>query len=228
MLKTSLIAVACILLTAPLASAQLVPGAEIFVGYSNLQSEGLPEKNDPTWSAFDVDFFKERTTLHGLNGSISGYIAEGFALTGDLSWSRRGHSGVFDGEQRSRHIDTSYFVGGPTLKFTRSAKVQPFARVLAGVARTSFEASTTQSVSGGATTTSSFGVSSNNFTASAGGGLDLRLGENYKLRVFQFDYMPIFLSDRSVEILGGSGVLQPATLNHQRQDNWRFSIGLVF
>jgi hypothetical protein len=228
MLKTSLIAAVCILIAAPLASAQVVRGAEVFVGYTNLQSEGLPEKNDPTWSAFDVDFFKERTTQHGVNGSITGYFAEGFGFTGDISWARRGHSGVFDGEQRSRHIDTFYFVGGPTVKFTRTSAVQPFARILAGVARTGFEASTTQTAPGGATTTQSFDVSSNNFTASAGGGLDLRLGETTKLRIFQVDWMPIFLSDRSVEILGGSGVLQPATLNHQRQDNWRFSIGLAF
>jgi hypothetical protein len=206
-----------------------VQGAEAFVGYTNLQAEGLPEKNDPTWSAFDVPFFKQRTTLHGINGSFSGYLnGSNFALTGDLSWARRGHSGVFDGEERSRHIDTSYFVGGPTVKLTRREKWQPFARILAGVARTSFEASTTTSQPGGGTSTQEFDVASSDFTASADGGIDLQLGESTKLRLFQVDWMPIFLSDRSVEILGSGGVLQPANLNHQRQDNRRFSIGLVF
>jgi hypothetical protein len=226
MIKGSLIVVICVLLAAPFAYAQ--QKTEAFVGYTNLQSEGLHEKNDPAWSAFDVPFFKQRTTLHGINGSFTGYVAEGFALTGDASWSRRGHNGIFNGIEQSRHVDTSYFVGGPSVKFSRSTRWQPFARIMAGIAHTSFQSSATAPVSSGGTTTSSFDVSSNDFAASAGGGIDLRLGENTKLRLFQVDWMPVFLSDRSVQILGNNGALQPATLNHQRQDNWRFSIGFVF
>jgi hypothetical protein len=224
MIKGSLIVLACMLLTAPFAHAQKT---EAFVGYTNLQSEGLPEKNDPAWSAFDVPFFKQRTTLHGVNGAFTGYVAEGFSFTGDVSWSRRGHNSSSSGIEQSRHIDTSYFVGGPSIKFSRDTRWQPFARIMAGVAHTSFQASSTASLAGGGTTTSSFDVGSNDFTATAGGGLDLRLGERTKLRLFQVDWMPVFLSDRSVQILGDSGVI-PTTLNHQRQDNWRFSIGFVF
>ena len=225
MIKGSLIVVVCILMTAPLAVAQ--QKTEAFVGYTNLQSEGLPEKNDPAWSAFDTPFFKQRTTLHGVNGAFTGYVSEGFAFTGDVSWSRKGHNSNNSGVQQSRHIDTSYFVGGPSVKFSRGGRWQPFARIMAGVAHTSFQASTTSPISSGGTSTSSFDVGSNDFTASAGGGIDLRLGEHSKLRLMQVDWMPVFLSDRSVQILGSSGVL-PATLNHQRQDNWRFSIGFVF
>jgi hypothetical protein len=98
---------------------------------------------------------------------------------------------------------------------------------MAGVAHTSFQASTTIPQTAGGSATSSFDVSSNDFTASAGGGIDLRVGENTKIRLLQMDWMPVFLSDRSIQVLGDNGVL-PTTLNHQRQDNWRFSIGFVF
>jgi len=42
------------------------------------------------------------------------------------------------------------------------------------------------------------------------------------------DWAPVFLKDRTVEVLGSSGIIEPATLNGQRQDNWRFSVGLAF
>ena len=227
MIKGSLGVLVCILLTVPFANGQAFEG---FVGYTNLQSEGLPETNAPSFEPFDIGFFRQRTTLHGINGSLSVYPAPdlNFSLTGDVSWARKGHNDDISGGQQTRHLDTLYFVVGPSVKFARSSKLQPFARVMAGVARTNFEANTTVSVPTGGTANSSFDVSSNDFTASVGGGLDLRAGERIKVRLVQVDWMPVFLSDRSVQILGTNGVLQPATLSHQRQDNWRFSIGLVF
>jgi hypothetical protein len=74
----------------------------------------------------------------------------------------------------------------------------------------------------------SFEVSSTDFSAAAGGGLDVRLGEQVKLRVIQVDYAPIFLRNRSINVLGSNGVIIPATLEGKRQDNFRFGIGLVF
>jgi hypothetical protein len=227
MIKGSLVVLVCLLVTAPFASAQ---GVEAFVGYTNLQSEGLPETNAPSFEPFDIGFFRQRTTLHGINASFTGYPAPdlNFSLTGDVSWARRGHDDDIVGGQQTRHIDTLYFVGGPSVKFARGSKLQPFARLMAGLARTSFDATTTVSIPGGGSSTSSFDVSSNDFTAAVGGGFDLRMGERTKLRLLQVDWMPVFLSDRSVQVLGSNGILQPATLSHQRQDNWRFSIGLVF
>ena len=227
MIKGSLVVLVCILVTAPFANAQKF---EAFVGYTNLQSEGLPETNAPSFEAFDIGFFRQRTTLHGVNASFSAYPAsdQKFSLTGDVSWARRGHDDDIVGGQQTRHIDTLYFVGGPSMKFSRSSKAQPFARVMAGIAHTGFDASTSLSTPGGGTVTSSFDVSSNDFAAAVGGGLDLSVSERTKVRLFQVDWMPIFLSDRSIQVLGTNGVIQPATFSNQRQDNWRFSIGLVF
>jgi hypothetical protein len=49
-----------------------------------------------------------------------------------------------------------------------------------------------------------------------------------KLRVLQLDWTPVFLRDRTVQVLGTNGVIQPSTLEGQRQDNVRFSFGVVF
>ena len=54
------------------------------------------------------------------------------------------------------------------------------------------------------------------------------VNDSLKVRVFQMDWAPVFLKDRTVEVLGSSGIIEPATLNGQRQDNWRFSVGLAF
>ena len=48
------------------------------------------------------------------------------------------------------------------------------------------------------------------------------------VRIIQIDYAPVFLSDRSVAVLGQAGVLQPVRLDGQREDNIRFSFGVTF
>jgi hypothetical protein len=190
-----------------------------------LQSEGLPDRNDPNWP-FNTDFFSSRSTLHGVNASVSGYW-EGIGLTGDFSWGRQAHTNSFTGGQNERHTDTFYFLGGPAIKFSQKTRAQPFARVMAGIAHTKFTAST-QFTGFGGTVTNSFDVGSTDFSAAAGGGLDIRIGERTKLRVIQVDYAPVFLRDRTVQVLGSNGVIQPSTLEGQRQDNFRFSFGVTF
>jgi hypothetical protein len=220
--KTLFATAACIVMTASIAAAQ---SPEIFVGYSNLQSEGLPDRNDPNWP-FNTDFFSSRSTLHGVNASVSGYWS-GIGLTGDFSFGRQQHTNTFTGGRDERHTDTLYFLAGPAIKFSQKTRVQPFARVMAGAAHTTFKVSR-QFTGAPGTLTSSFDVGSTDFSASAGGGLDVRLGERTKLRVIQLDYAPIFLRDRTVQVLGNNGVIQPSTLDGQRQDNFRFSFGVTF
>jgi len=201
---------------------------EVFVGYANHQSEGLPNRNDPN-GVFDTDFFRDRTTQHGVNASVTGVIANAFSLTGDFSWGRNNRSDETSAQRDSRHTDTYYLLAGPGVKFARGTdpRLEPFVRVMAGAAHTRFEASRVIPIGGG-TQTRSFEVGATDFAAAAGGGLDVRLSENVKLRVIQFDYTPVFLRDRTIDILGDNGVIQPARLDSQRQDNFRFSFGIVF
>jgi opacity protein-like surface antigen len=218
-------AAVCILVAATTAAAQR---PEIFVGYTNLQAEGLPNRNDPNW-IFNTDFFRSRATLHGVNASVTAYNEVGIGITGDFSWARRSSGQDFAGGRADQDTDVYYVLGGPTVKFNRNHRAQPFARIMAGIGYTRFKAST-ESVNpiGVGTTSNSFVIGGTDFSASVGGGLDVRVNDRMKVRVFQMDWAPVFLKDRTVNVLGSSGIIEPTTLNGQRQDNFRFSFGVAF
>jgi opacity protein-like surface antigen len=200
-------------------------GVDIFLGYSNLQAEGLPDRNVSV--PFDTQFFRDRTTLHGGNVAITGFPGDVFGITGDFSFNRKERREDIAGGEDVLRTDVYYFVAGPSLSFRNDSRVEPFVRVLAGGAHTRFEALSRRPFGTG-TSETSFETGSTSFAMMVGGGLDLRVAENFKIRVFQVDYSPVFLRDRTVDVLSGIGVLQPQTLDGQRQDNVRFSFGVVF
>jgi opacity protein-like surface antigen len=223
--KILFVAAVCILISATTAAAQM---PEIFVGYTNLQAEGLPNRNNPN-SPFDTEFFRDRTTLHGVNASVTAYNEVGIGITGDFSWARSSKGQDFAGGRAEQDTDVYYVLGGPTVKFNRSHRAQPFARIMAGIGYTRFKVNTeVVNLTGIGTTGNSFVIGGTDFSASAGGGLDVRVNDRLKLRVFQVDWAPVFLKDRTVDVLGSNGIIQPATLDGQRQDNWRFSFGVAF
>lgn len=231
--------VAALFLCAPLSFAQGTPartGPEIFVGYSHLQAEGVPgEDTQPGGGgggSLDDEVFGERSGLHGFNVAVTGFFTPRVGLTGDFSFHKRnqnsdnGQTGV--GSARTE-LDTRVmnFLGGPTVKFPNTTRVTPFVRALFGVANTRFEAEQSQTIATG-TVENSFETSSTDFAMAIGGGLDVRLNPRVGLRLIQFDYNPVFLRDRSVQVLGSSGAIQTQQLEGQRQDNLRFSFGLTF
>jgi len=204
---------------------------KVFLGYSNLQAEGLQDTNTAP-GIFDTDFFRDRTTLHGANASITGTY-KGIGITGDVSFNRNTRDSEFTGGHVIDNTDITYFMGGPSFGYAGMNRVEPFARILAGGAYTSRDVSATLNltpISGGTTTTTtSFKTSSTSFAMGVGGGLDVRLGDGpVRLRVIQIDYTPIFFRDKSIDVLGASGTIQPFTLEGQRADNVRFAFGIVF
>ncbi|HWQ32096.1 MAG TPA: outer membrane beta-barrel protein [Blastocatellia bacterium] len=217
----------CLLVMAPAALAQSSDRrVEFFIGYSNLQAEGVPDRNDPN-NVFTGDFFDRRKGLHGVDGSITGFFNSGFGLKGDFSFHRNEDStSVSNGRDSVEHRVT-YFMGGPVLKLRNSSRVEPFVHALFGGANTRFDVKSVRNVTNG-TVTSSFETSTTDFAMALGGGLNVRLGDKFSLRLFQVDWAPIFLRDRSVNVLGGVGAIQPVTLEGQRQDNVRFSVGVIF
>jgi opacity protein-like surface antigen len=214
-----------ILAVAPSASAQRAD-IDVFVGYSNLQAEGLPDRNTPS-GLFDTDLFRNRTTLHGFNASVTGFPTDTFGLTGDFSFDRKGRTEDVTGGEDFFHTDVYYLLGGPSVSIRNASRVEPFFRAMAGGAHTRYEASSRRA-SGAATLENSFEVGSTSFAAALGGGLDLRAAENFKVRLIQFDWTPVFLREKTVDVLGGAGIIQPQTLEGKRQDNFRFSFGIVF
>lgn len=200
--------------------------ADFFIGYSNLQAEGVPNNNDPG-NVFSDDFFDRRTGLHGVHLSATGYFNNFVGITGDFSFHRK--EDTFDFSGGTDRLDTRvlYFMAGPKVKFRNASRVEPFAHVLAGGAHTRFEVNTTDTFPGG-TFDTSFDTGATDFAMAVGGGVDVRLSDNFSLRLIQIDYAPVFLKDRSINRLGAAGAILPFTLEGQRQDNIRISIGLTF
>jgi hypothetical protein len=225
-MKNLVLMILSILIIGPAAYAQSDRRAEIFIGYSNLQSEGVVDTDDPS-EVFDDDFFDRRLGLHGVNASVAGFFTSTFGIKGDFSFHRNQDDADIIGGRNEIENRVFYFMAGPTFKLRNVSKVEPFVHALAGGAHTWFGVDMIRSIPGGSMR-SSFDTSSTDFAASVGGGLDIRVGERFSIRAIQVDYSPVFLRDRSVDVLGGAGAIVPFTLEGQRQDNIRISAGIVF
>ncbi len=209
--------------------AQGVRKPEIFVGYSNLQGEGVADRNDPN-SFFSPNFTSGRGTLHGGNAEVTFFPIETIGLTADLSFNRRHRSIDASAGSDSENTNIVYLMAGPSRAFSlggRLERLQPFARVLLGLAHTGYQASSKRNVANGSLTTS-FNLGSTDFAMAFGGGVDVKVSEKFRVRVIQFDYAPIFSGERSIGVLGQSGFLEPAPLDSKRQDIFRFSFGVTF
>ncbi|MGE0130781.1 MAG: outer membrane protein [Blastocatellales bacterium] len=216
----------CLLITVATAYAQPERRYEFFGGYSNLQAEGIPDRDSPG-SVFDDNFFERRKGLHGFEISGGGYFTSTFGLKGDFSFHTDKDSTDFVGGSDSIKTQVYYFLGGPMLRFANGNRVEPFVHAMAGGANTRFEAESVRMVTGGLTR-SSFETNATDFAIVVGGGVDIRVNDWLSVRAAQIDWAPVFFRDRTINVLGSAGVIVPLTLDGQRQDNLRFSAGVVF
>jgi opacity protein-like surface antigen len=209
--------------TALFAQSDVKP--KYFIGYSNLQAEGFPNKNDPD-NILSPDFLDRRTTLHGVNAEATLPIRN-FGITGDFSFNRNKLSSDFANASQDMKTDVFYFVAGPSFQFRNQTRFEPFVRLMGGAARTNFEIETRRDVTTGSVT-NEFDTGSTDLALMVGGGVDMRLNDRVTLRILQVDYAPIFLGDRAISTLGRTGALQTTELEGQRQDHVRFSFGVTF
>jgi opacity protein-like surface antigen len=195
----------------PLAAAQSddSPRVEFFAGYSVLRTRYEAEQPNPPMPV--IVAFPGKQTLNGFNVSATGYLTQGFGLTGDFSGHFKTNS-VPDplGGNIETKIRVFNILGGPQYRFHNNSRVAPFVRILAGVAHTRAGLEVPS-------LNSSDTASSTDFALAIGGGLDIRVNDRIDLRVFQADYNPTFLSDRNELGFGNT-----------RADNVRFSFGVVF
>ena len=198
--------------------AQSERGYGVFVGYSNLQAQALRNTND---------FLDRRLTLNGVNGAATLFALGSIGVTGDVSWNRQGNSVDVANGKDSEHTDVWYFMGGPSYSYAVSEHFQPFARILAGVARTNFQAKQKRTFTDTNRTTL-FDLGSTDFAMGFGGGLDIRVSDRFHVRAIQFDWAPVFFDDDAITVLGTPGVLRTGFLDGKRQDNFRFSFGVTF
>src|SRR3712207_5234637 len=113
-----------VILCAPAALAQTTaePGTEVFVGYSNLQAEGVPSQELNQNNSFDDTVFGERTGLHGVNAEVTHYFTERFGITGDFSLNQRSRNVTFTGG--TGNVDTRVInvLGGPQVRLTNESR----------------------------------------------------------------------------------------------------------
>lgn len=211
----------CVFLFLASASAVFAQGkrAEVFVGYSNLQADRSYDDLG-NLNSF-ADSFK-RNGLHGVEGSVTGFPVSWLGLTGDVSYHRKENmtSGAGIASQYKREV--FYFMAGPTLKIRNPSRVEPFARALFGGAHVRENYTLTTTTPTGSTAVT-IDPSTTKFAMGLGGGLDVRLGDKFSLRLIQVDYTPIFTGDRVFNVNNNT-----IRLDKNRIDNVRVSVGLVF
>lgn len=227
------ILIAC---AAPLTFAQTTstsdyPSVEFFAGYShgridNSENSGLTADDIigiPGTFTSTSDFLNEDSVgFHGFETSIVGNLNRYVGLKGDLSGHFKSEEATATFTPVGGPAITQNFnvkarlwnvLGGIEVKGRNESAVTPWVHGLAGIAHGTIDFSATNTPFGNL----SESTSDTGFAAAFGGGLDIRAGNRVSVRA-SGDYNPSWLGDNSTF---GTG-------NSSRQDNFRFSIGLLF
>ena len=171
------------------------PTVEIFGGYSYLSVDVGADFEDDD---FDID---EREGFHGFGVSVAGNFSKSFGIVGDFSYNRKSIADIvgFDA-----NANITLFLFGP--RFTaRGDKVDGFVHALIGGARERISVD----VPG-----ENVNVSNTDLALGFGGGVDVKAGDMFAIRLFQLDYIPIRAED-------------PFTGDKQWSHNFRFQVGAV-
>ncbi len=193
--------------------------AEVFLGYSNLQADRSFDSLG-NLSNFQDSF--KRNGIHGGEAAVTGFLAPWFGLTGDFSYHQKSDNTSFAGGTSQYERRVMYFMAGPSIKIRNPTRVEPFVRGLIGGAhmRDKYTFATT-TITG--TTQTTIEPSVTKLALGVGGGLDVRLGDKFSLRLIQVDYTPVFTGDRVFNVNNST-----IRLDKNRLDNLRISVGLVF
>jgi opacity protein-like surface antigen len=186
-MKKSLFLSSLLAICLPLAASaqEVAPKVEIFGGYSYLRADTSSMVSDSI-------------SAHGFNTSLAGNITKHIGIVGEFSRFTVSESftvSVLGPINVDSNVVTYLF--GPRITLHRG-KVEPFVHALLGGAREN------DKFSGGLVGEST----ENAFAFALGGGLDIKVNDNFAIRVAQVDY----LGDK----LGG-----------ETANNFRYSVGVV-
>jgi opacity protein-like surface antigen len=186
-MRKSLFLASLLALCLPLAASaqEVVHKVEIFGGYSYLRAD-------------TGDTGLDAINAHGFNTSLTGNITKHVGIVGEFSRFTTSQS-FTDPILGGITVDSNVlaYLFGPRITLRRG-KAEPFVHALLGVARENDKASGVFAVE----------VTDNAFAFALGGGLDVKVNDNFAIRVAQVDY----LGDK----LGG-----------QTGNNFRYSAGIV-
>jgi opacity protein-like surface antigen len=171
----------------------------------------------------------DRRGFNGFDASVAYNFSRYVGVVANVTGHFKTETFVDHFADSGGHTDTNrvtarawQFLGGVQIKDNRTGgrRLKPFAHALAGVARqTSHDVQTS---TGGTNFTLDDRATS--FAMKLGGGVDLRLSRRVDLRLFEFDYNPIFARDR---IVPGNAEFTLHVAG-RRSDTYTFGFGLAF
>jgi len=166
-MRRMLLLLALPLFTAVSAHAQSdYPKGEVYVGYSHFSFD--IRVNNP-FDPVTNPFVEQREGLHGVGFSGAANLTKNFGVVADFSY----HKKEFEVFGPDIKFTTFNFLVGP--RFTaRGSRFEAFAHALVGGIKRKVE---------------DFD-SDVDFALGAGGGVDLKVGNNFGVRLFQVDYIP--------------------------------------
>ncbi|HEY0458782.1 MAG TPA: outer membrane beta-barrel protein, partial [Pyrinomonadaceae bacterium] len=149
------------------------------------------------------EFGKNRVNSHGFNGSVTYNFTRKWGAKFDISLHTFGEDftsnvavnpPIIGGSFKSSQSDYQYMGGIQYKNNSKEApRFKPFAHVLAGIAHQKFTLEETSP-----TPSQLIDLNSNDFAMKFGGGVDFKLVKNLDVRLFQFDYNPIWRGEKDL------------------------------
>ena len=175
-------------------------------------------------------FFCTRRTFNGFDGSVTYNVSRYIGIKGDFTAHFKSQSfvdkftppGVTQTLSNNEHLYN--FLGGVQIKNnSRTARFKPFAHALAGLARYSNRQEQTLDLFPQFNFTIEDHETS--FAMKLGGGLDIRAGKKVDIRIFEFDYNPVFAGDRQPKSIAGP--FTNISFSGKTAHNFTIGVGIV-
>src|SRR5437868_1169222 len=194
-------------------------------GFSNLCSSATGDMIGPNFQKF----FCQRRNFNGFDASVTYNVSKYIGITGNITGHFKSETFVdrFTPPGVTQTIlnrERLYnFLGGVQVKNnSRSARIKPFAHALAGVARYTNRQQQALDLFPQFNFTIDDKVTS--FAMKVGGGLDVRVNRRVDLRLFEFDYNPVFAGNRRPQSIAGPFT---ASFTGQTANNYTIGFGIV-
>jgi opacity protein-like surface antigen len=174
-----------------LASAQDEKKPEFFAGYSFESVNSGVNSSDVLGTGVTQTSLDNRFNLNGFNISGAAYFTKHLGIVGDFSAHFHKRTDFFDTVESRSKFTLYNITVGPQYKFSGSSRFTPFTHALFGIAHRNL----TETFPDG---TNDFTDGTTSFAMNLGGGVDYKLSSRVAVRLFQFDYNPIFLRSRTI------------------------------
>jgi hypothetical protein len=175
-------------------------------------------------------FFCTRRNFNGVEGSITYNLTRYVGIKGDFTAHFKSQSfvdtftppGV---RQTLANTERLYnFLGGVQIKNnSRSARIKPFAHALAGFACYTNRQQQTLDLFPQFNFT--IEDSETSFAMKLGGGLDIRAGKRFDIRVIEVDYNPVFAGNRQPKSVAGP--FTNISITGRTANNFTIGVGIV-